>query len=133
MSDRNFVRVDPALLSAIGSESEWSDAVVVGDLVFITGQLGWDKQTGEFAEGIENQTELALENLKLVLERAGASLQDVVQTRIYLTQHDDYHKYEPIYHRYFPPAGPARVTVVVADLIHHALFDIEAVAVMRTP
>ena len=131
MSDRLMVDVDPDLLGAIGAESKWSDAVVVGNLVFVTGQLGWDKKTGEFVEGIEAQTELALQNLKTVLERAGSSLLDVVQTRVYLTEHDHYHRYEPIYARYFSTTSPARVTVVVADLIHHALFDIEAIAIKQ--
>jgi 2-iminobutanoate/2-iminopropanoate deaminase len=132
MSERTQVPVNSDLLGAIGAESRWSDAVVVGDLVFVTGQLGWDKQTGEFVEGIEAQTELALENLKSVIESTGASLDDVVQTRVYLTEHDDYHRYESIYARYFVNNQPARVTVVVADLIHHALFDIEAIAVKRS-
>lgn len=132
MSDRTQIPVNADLIQAIEAESRWSDAVVVGDLVFVTGQLGWDKQTGEFVEGIEAQAELALENLKAVLESAGAALDDVVQTRIYLVNHDDYHRYESIYARYFVDTQPARVTVVVAELIHHALFDIEAIAVKRS-
>ena len=121
--------VNPELFGIIGSESRWSDAVVVNDFVFVTGQLGWDKQTGEFVDGIEAQTELALKNLSDVLERAESSLADVVQTRIYLISHDDYARYEVIYKRVFGTHSPARVTVVVAELIHHALIDIEAIAV----
>jgi enamine deaminase RidA (YjgF/YER057c/UK114 family) len=51
------VPVNPELFGLIGSESRWSDAVVVNDFIFVTGQLGWDKQTGEFVDGIEAQTE----------------------------------------------------------------------------
>ncbi len=53
----------------------------------------------------------------------------MVQTRIYLISHDDYGRYELIYKRWFDGHSPARVTVVVAELIHHALIDIEAIAV----
>jgi 2-iminobutanoate/2-iminopropanoate deaminase len=123
------VPVNPELFGLIGSESRWSDAVVVNDFIFVTGQLGWDKTTGEFVDGIEAQAELAIKNLSDVLERADSSLADVVQTRIYLISHDDYARYELIYKRFFEGHSPARVTVVVAELIHHALIDIEAIAV----
>lgn len=127
---RTFVPVDEQLFQAIGAQSRWSDVVRAGDTLWVTGQLGWDRRTGELAEGLEAQAERALENLKDALERAGASLEDVVQTRIYLTDHDHYGRYEPIYNRFFPANQPARVSIVVAELIHHALFDIEAVAVV---
>ncbi len=130
MAERIFVPVRQELFEAIGSKSKWSEVVRVGDQLWVTGQLGWDRTTGELADGFEAQAELALENLKDALERAGAALSDVVQTRIYLTDHDHYSRYEPIYDRYFPADQPARVSIVVAELIHHALFDIEAVAVV---
>jgi 2-iminobutanoate/2-iminopropanoate deaminase len=131
MSDRVFIPVDDQLFEAIESRSRWNDAIVVGDQVFVTGQLGWDKATGQLVEGIEAQTQLALENLRDVLRRAGSDLQDVVQMRVYITEHDDYHRYEPIYDRFFPESPPVRVTVVVKELIHHALIDFEALAIKR--
>ena len=87
--------------------------------MWVTGQLGWDRRTGELAESLEAQAELAIQNLANALERAGATLADVVLTRVYLTDHDHYERYEPIYNRYFPTKQPARVSVVVAELIHH--------------
>lgn len=128
--ERVYVPVEDALFKAIGSKSRWNDVVKAGNTLWVTGQLGWDKTTGALADTLEEQAELALENLKNALERAGASLSDVVLTRVYLVDHDHYHRYEPIYARYFPARQPARVTVVVAELIHHALIDIEAVAVV---
>lgn len=130
-SDRSFVPVDPDLLTAIGAESAWSDAVCVGPFVWAAGQIGWDKKTGRLLDGIEAQAEQALKNLKDVLERAGATLADVVSIRAYLIDQDDYHRYEPIYQRYFPVEPPARVSVVVAQNIHDALIDFEVVAVKR--
>lgn len=130
--ERIYVPVEEELFEAIGSKSRWNDVVRVGNTLWVTGQLGWDKTTGKLAETLEEQAEMALENLKGALERAGARLSDVVLTRVYLVDHDHYHRYEPIYARYFPDQQPARVSVVVAELIHHALFDIEAVAVVDT-
>lgn len=128
--DRVFVPVEEELFRAIGSKSRWNDVVRAGNTLWVTGQLGWDKTTGVLGETLEEQAELALENLKVALERAGAKMSDVVLTRVYLVDHDHYHRYEPIYARYFPDRQPARVSVVVAELIHHALIDIEAVAVV---
>ena len=130
MVERVFVPVEEELFQAIGSKSRWNDVVRAGNTLWVTGQLGWDKTTGELAETLEEQAELALGNLKAALERAGAKMSDVVLTRVYLIDHDHYHRYEPVYARYFPERQPARVTVVVAELIHHALIDIEAVAVV---
>ena len=127
---RVYVPVEEALFKAIGSKSRWNDVVRVGNTMWVTGQLGWDRTTGVLGDTLEEQTELALQNLENALRRAGAALSDVVLTRIYLTDHDHYHRYEVIYHRYFPSRQPARVSVVVAELIHHALIDIEAVAVV---
>ena len=98
----------------------WNDVVRAGNTLWVTGQLGWDKTTGVLADTLEGQVEQALENLKRALGRAGAALSDVVLTRVYLVDHDHYHRYEPIYDRYFPTNQPARVSVVVAELIHHA-------------
>ena len=128
--DRQFVPVNEELLEAIGAESAWSDAVRAGPLVFVAGQLGWDKTTGVFREGVEAQAEQAFENVCDVLGRAGASLEDVVSIRVYLTDSDHYHRYEPIYQRYFPRNPPARVSIVVEN-IHDALIDVEVVAVVQ--
>ena len=128
--ERVFVPVEEELFRAIGSKSRWNDVVRAGNTLWVTGQLGWDKTTGVLGETLEEQAELALENLKVALERAGAKMSDVVLTRVYLIDHDHYHRYEPVYARYFPDRQPARVSVVVAELIHHALIDIEAVAVV---
>jgi 2-iminobutanoate/2-iminopropanoate deaminase len=129
---RQFFPVNSELLEAIDARSAWSDAVSVGPFVFAAGQIGWDKRTGKMAEGIEAQAAQALENIKDVLERAGATMADVVSLRSYLVDEDDYHRYEPIYQRYFPQNPPARVSIVVARNIHGALVDFEVVAVKRT-
>jgi 2-iminobutanoate/2-iminopropanoate deaminase len=129
LGERVHVPVSSELLEAIGADSAWSDAVCVGPFVWVTGQLGWDKRTGVFAEGIEAQTELALDNVKDVLERAGATLEDIVSVRVYLAEHDDYHRYERVYQRYFPEKQPVRVSIVVKENIHHALIDFEVMAV----
>lgn len=131
MTIEKYVPVPRSLVEAIGSTDSWSDAVVANGFVWVTGQIGWDKDTGDFAEGIEAQTNRALENLKEVLEEAGSSLEKVVRVTAYITEHDNYKAYDKVYKRFFPGENPpARITTVVADNIDHVLIDIEAIAVV---
>ena len=130
MPIEGYVPVPKSLVDAIGSTDSWSDAVVANGFVWVTGQIGWDKATGDIVKGIDAQTELALKNLKDVLEGAGSDLSKIVRTTVYITNHDDYEAYDEVYKRYFPgDHPPARITTVVADNIDHVLIDIEAIAV----
>lgn len=131
--ERLDVAPPPGVFAPDGSGfPTWSDAVRVGDVVWVTGQLGWNKATGQLVEGtFEEEAELAFQNLGKVLAAAGATYADVVQARAYLVEHEDYAAYDTLFSRHFGPNRPARVTVVVAELIHHARFDIEAVAIIQ--
>ena len=129
MSKIEHVSLGRDLVQALGDKETWSDAVSFGGLIWTTGQIGWDKSTAKLVDGLEAQVELALENLVKVLHEAGSSLENVLLTRIYITEHDHYYVFDEIYKRYFVTNPPARVTVVVKELIDHALFDIEVVAV----
>jgi 2-iminobutanoate/2-iminopropanoate deaminase len=130
--ERRFVPVPGELLEAIDGMPTWSDAVRVGEHVYCTGQVGWDKRTGRMVDGgIQAQTRQALENLRAALEPVGAGLEDVVIVRVYLLDKEDHDRYDPVYREFFPENPPARVTVVVSDLCDDGcLIDIEAEAVV---
>ena len=107
----------------------YSQAVRVGDWVFLSGQIPVDPQTGEVVEGgIEAQTRQVLQNLQAVLTAVGASLDNVVKTTIYMTDLNEFAEMNAVYETYFRPPYPARATVQVADLPRHALIEIEAIA-----
>lgn len=129
---KEFVSLDRSLVNALAKET-WSDAASFGGLIWTTGQIGWDKKTARLVEGFEAQVDLAMRNLVDVLEKAGSSLQDVLITRNFLTDHDQYPVFDRIYRKYFKDHMPARVTVVVSDHIGHSLFDMEVVAVKSDP
>ena len=102
-----------------------------GHLVFTSGQLGIDPAEGKLAEGIEAQTRFALENLKGVLEAAGAGLDTVVKITIFMADMDDYGKINEIYGAYFEVDPPARSAVQVARLPIDGLVEIEAIAFVK--
>jgi 2-iminobutanoate/2-iminopropanoate deaminase len=106
--------------------SPFSPVVASGDTVWTAGQIGADAD-GHYAEGIEAQTRLALQNLRLCLEAAGCTLRDVVKVNAYLTDMESFAPYNAVYREVFQPPYPARTTVGAA-LAPGLLVEIEAVA-----
>ena len=106
----------------------YSQAIVAGDLVFCSGQVGLDPATGELVEGLEAQAERALRNLSAVLDAAGVSWADVVKTTIFLAEIGDFAAVNAIYGRVMPDPPPARSTVGVGGLPKGALVEVEAIA-----
>lgn len=113
---------------APGAIGPYSQAIAIEGLVFCSGQVGLDPVSGELVDGLEAQTERALENLKAVLEASGASLASVVKTTVFLTSMDDFAAMNAIYEKFFPHDPPARSTVAVGGLPKGAVFEVEAIA-----
>ncbi len=107
----------------------YSQAIKSNGFLFISGQVGVDPVSGEFAgPSIQQQTERMLENVKAILEAGGASLSHVVKTTVFLKDMNDFAAMNEVYARYFTAAPPARSTVQVARLPKDALVEIEVVA-----
>ena len=108
----------------------YSQAVLVGDTLYCSGQIAIDPATGHMLSGgIEAETERVLENLLGLLQAAGLDLEHVVQCRVYLTDINDYGQVNEIYARYFGEDAPAREAVQVAALPRGARVEISATAV----
>ena len=107
----------------------YSQAIRAGDTVYLAGQIGLDAQTGELADGVEQQTRVALRNLAAVLAVADLDLSDVVSTTVYLTDLNDFAVMNAVYAEAFPELAPARATVGVAALPRGARVEISAIAV----
>lgn len=106
----------------------YSICVEVGDMIFVSGQIPIDAQTGEIVEGgIEAQCEQVMSNLKYVLEGLGKTFEDVVKTTIFMVDLRDFAKVNEIYGRYFGESKPARATVQVSALPKGALIEIEMI------
>lgn len=108
----------------------YSQAVAVGDLVFLSGQIPLDPGRGKIAEGtIEDETRQVMRNLAAVLAAEGLGLQAIVKTTVYLTDLADFPRVNQAYAEFFTEPFPARATVQVAALPRGARVEIEAVAV----
>jgi 2-iminobutanoate/2-iminopropanoate deaminase len=101
-------------------------------LVFLSGQIAIDPSTGQVIQGdIAAQTERVLENIKAVLEAAGASFDSVLKTTVYLKDMDDFSKMNEVYGRYFKENPPARSTVQAAKLPRDVMVEIDAIAAVE--
>ncbi|MBC7285193.1 Rid family detoxifying hydrolase [Hoeflea sp.] len=105
-----------------------SPGVAYENLVFVSGQLPIDPATGLLVEGISAQTKASLDNLRTVLEAAGASMQSVLKTTVFLKNMDDFGAMNAVYAEAFATEPPARSAIEVARLPKDALVEIEAVA-----
>lgn len=109
----------------------YSQAVVVGELVFVSGQIALDPATGEMVtDSFEAQVKRALTNVGAVLQAAGSGLTRVVKVNVYLTDMDRFAAFNQIYSQYFGEHRPARAVVQVSALPRGAQVEVEAVAAL---
>jgi len=115
--------------SAPGAIGPYNQAVVAGDTMYISGQLGLDPKTMEFVSSdVEKQTEQALKNMGEILKCAGLSFNNVVKVTVLLKDIKDFAKVNDVYKKYFTTNYPARAAYQVAALPKDGAVEIEAVA-----
>ena len=127
MAEKEIVRTESAPAPFQGAP--YNQAVKVGDLVFVAGQLGLAPGGKEMVgPSIAEQTEQVLQNLAAILAEAGSSLANLVKTTVFLQNLDDFAAMNEVYARHVGDRPPARSTVEVAKLPSGALVEIEAIA-----
>jgi 2-iminobutanoate/2-iminopropanoate deaminase len=127
VAEKEVVRTDRAPGPFQGAP--YNQAIRVGDLVFVAGQLGVSLATGELAgESVAEQTEQVLENMSAILEEAGSSLDRLVKTTVFLVDLADFAAMNEVYARHVGDRPPARSTVGIAQLPSGARVEIEAIA-----
>ena len=114
--------------NAPGAIGPYSQGVKVGNLIFTSGQLPLNPQSGELVADIEGATKQSLDNVKAILESAGSSMDKIVKTVVFLRDMNDFVAMNTVYATYFPSNPPARSAVQVARLPKDAILEIEAIA-----
>jgi 2-iminobutanoate/2-iminopropanoate deaminase len=120
--------------AAPGAIGPYSQAIMHGNVVFCSGQIGLEPVGKKLVVGgVAAQTRRALDNLRAVLAQAGMGLDDIVKTTIFLVDLADFDIVNNIYSEHFNPPYPARSTVQVAALPRGARVEIEAIAIKDDP
>lgn len=115
---------------APGAIGPYSQAVMTGNLIFVSGQLPINASTGEMPEDIKGQTAQSIENIKAILEEAGATLDNVLKSTVYLADMSLFGPMNEVYAEYFKAIYPARAAFAVKELPKKALVEIEVVAAL---
>ena len=127
---RQIIRVEPLSTYLERWKAPTSAVTRHGDTIYVSGFPPFDLQTGEVIKApIERQTEIVLEQMKLCLETAGTSLQNVMKCNIYCTSAKHFPVVNAIYARYFPETPPARIFVCVPEWTGPFDFEIDCVAI----
>lgn len=116
---------------APGAIGPYSQAIQMGQSVFVSGQLPVNPQTGEIPEDIKEQTKQSLNNVKEILKEAGASLEDVVKVTVFLKDLANFSKVNETYGEFFTENYPARCCVEISRLPKDAGVEIEVMAVLK--
>lgn len=123
-----MTRIPIASSAAPAAVGPYSQAVRAGDLLFVSGQIPLDPATGELVGGdIAAQTHRVLRSLDAIVRAAGASLDDVVKTTVYLADMNDFAAMNRVYATWFADPAPARAAVQVARLPKDAQVEIDAI------
>ena len=107
----------------------YSQGVIAGGLLFLSGQIALDPKTNEMVRGdIEAQTDQVLKNLVALLKEAKMGVENVVKTTVYLADFADFPRMNEVYGRYFSKEPPARTTIQAVALPKNARIEIDVIA-----
>lgn len=129
MQEIHAVRTTEAPTPLAGAP--YSQAVTHAGLVYVSGQIGLDPETGSLVEGgIEAQSEQVLRNVAAILAAAGSGLDRVLRSTVYLAELEDWPTLNEVYRRHFDDPAPARTAFQVAGLPAGALVEVDVVAAL---
>ena len=114
-----------------GEGLPFSDGIVAGKTLYISGQQGTDQHGKLRAGGTGQQTQATLENIARIVKQAGFELKDIVAVNVYLADINDFAEMNKVYKSFLPDPKPTRTTVQAAGLVNHAKIEISAIAVKQ--
>lgn len=124
LSQRKVISVSGSVAGA-----PYSSGILIGNTLYCSGSIGVNIETNELGADIREQTRLALDIIKSIVEEAGFEMKDVAKSTVFLKNIEDYAGMNEVYSTYFPVDPPARETVAVAEIVRGALVEISCIAV----
>ena len=125
MGDKKVFHTEKAAVTG----GPYAQAIIHGGLIYTAGQGAIDPETNQLKLGsVEEEAELALQNLKIILEEAGSSLKNVLKVTVYLLDMEEFARFNVVYKKYFGEDLPARTCIQAANLPFETRVEIEAIA-----
>ena len=125
MGEKEVFETDKAAVTG----GPYSQAIIHNGLIYVSGQGAVDPKTNQVTLGaIEEEAEMALENLQIILEEAGSSLDKVLKVTVYLLDIEEYGRFNDVYRHYFKEERPARVCIQAGKLPFNTRVEIDAIA-----
>lgn len=137
MMEKDLIKENPMSRQVIHTENApaaigtYSQAILVGNTLYLSGQIGLDPYSMELVEGIEAQIRRVFDNLKAVCEAAGGSLADIAKLNIFLTDLSNFQLVNQIMGEYFAQPYPARAALGVASLPKGALVEMDGIVIIN--
>jgi enamine deaminase RidA (YjgF/YER057c/UK114 family) len=113
------------------AELPFSDSVLVGDTLYLSGKIGLDSKTGKPPEKVEDEIRMVLDRMKVNLEAAGMTMDDLVSVQVFCPDLTLYDAFNKIYRTYFTKDFPARAFIGSGSLLFGARFEVQGTAVKR--
>ncbi|SRR5712692_7525976 len=113
------------------AQAPYSDAVLVGDTLYVAGRIGYDPKTGKLPDDVEQEVHILLDGVKATLAAAGMTMDDLVSVQVFCPDLSLYDKFNAIYRTYFTKDFPARAFVGSGQLLRGGHFEINAIAVKQ--
>ena len=125
MGEKKIFQTDKAAVTG----GPYSQAVIHNGLIYISGQVAFDPENNQVRLGtIEEESELALENIRIILEEAGSSLDKVLKVTVYLLDVEEFGRFNDVYKKYFTKDLPARTSIQAGKLPFGIRVEIDAIA-----
>ncbi len=112
-----------------GHDYPFSDGVIIGDTVYLSGRIGMDPKTGRAATDVEEEARLLMEGFREVLAKVSMGLEDLVFCTVYCTDMSLFLRFNAVYRTYFKKGFPARAFLGCSELVLGARFEMQAIAV----
>ena len=112
-----------------GHDFPFSDGVLVGNTLYLSGRIGIDEATGRAAQDVEEEARLMLDGFRQVLDEAGMTMNDLVFATVYCTDLSLFPRFNAVYRKFFKKEFPARAFLGAADLVLGARFEMQGIAV----
>lgn len=110
----------------------YSQGIIAGNYLFVSGQIPIDPETGEVVKGdFKTQVRRVLENIKAIVEASGGSMKDVVKVTVYLKDMNKFREFNEIYKEYFKEEPPARSVIEVSNLPKNVDLEIDAIVYIK--